>query len=179
MPLHVLGCGLSVFHLRLVGLGENRSGRGRRCRASHHLQVTVTAVHRGAQLGARDRRGSTSNPGGWLCPPAGPGHLRGAALSATVSGFPASDVVRARLVFWSEGMDSPAPARCQGSCFLGKEQALGKQQKQVEERSSGRGRSRARERRSHPRSAPVTRPFAHVSWFPSRRTVTSPSEGAA
>lgn len=51
-------------------------------------------------------------------------------------------------------MDSPAPARCRGSCFLGKEQALGKQQKQVEERSSGRGRSRARERRSHPRSSP-------------------------
>lgn len=36
-------------------------------------------------------------------------------------------------------MDSPAPARCRGSCVLAKEQALGKQQKQVEERSSGRG----------------------------------------
>lgn len=48
-----------------------RTGAGG-CRASHHLQVTVTAVHRGAQLGARDGRGSTSNPGGLAVPSRGP-----------------------------------------------------------------------------------------------------------
>lgn len=57
----------------------------------------------------------------------------------------------------------------------------------VGEAAEAGGRAKLRERAARVRGsvaatrAPprVTRPFAHVSWFLSRRTVTSPSEGAA